>query len=457
MSLGPTEPAGETQAVEEQAGDYPEPRYAWYVLFVLVLVYILAYVDRQVLGLLIEPIKRDLGIGDTQMSLLLGVAFAFFYTTVGLPIARLADRGNRRNLVLVGVATWSLATAFCGAARNYGTLFLARMGVGLGEACLNPAVVPMISDYFPRRKLGLAMGIYALGPAVGGGLAHYVGGLYLPVLVGETLVSVPVLGLVKPWQILFLLLGATGGLMIALLLTVREPVRQGRVRRDAAGRLVNLPLREIGRHLLRHRGGYFTIAMPLVASAFMTFGLGYWIPSFFQRSYGLSAQEAGGYLHDYGLVSMVVGGLSVVGGGVMLDMLARRYVDGHYRALLIGMLLLTPGYGLFALMPGPGLAILMLVPALVGGGILQATGITTLMTVVPTVMRSQIAALYFFIVNIFGAALGPTMIALVTDGVFTRESDLRYSMALWALCVGIIGIITLIFGKSSYKRILIDQ
>lgn len=452
MSLAPTEPAG-----EEQAGDYPEPRYAWYVLSVLVLVYILAYVDRQVLGLLIEPIKRDLGIGDTQMSLLLGVAFAFFYTTVGLPIARLADRGNRRNLVLAGVATWSLATAFCGAARNYATLFLARMGVGLGEACLNPAVVPMISDYFPRRKLGLAMGIYALGPAVGGGLAHYVGGLYLPVLVSETLVPVPVLGLVKPWQVLFLLLGATGGLIIALLLTVREPVRQGRVKRDAAGRLVNLPLREIGRHLLQHRKGYFTIAMPLVASAFMTFGLGYWIPSFFQRSYGLTPQEAGGYLHDYGLVSMIVGALSVVGGGLMLDVLARRYVDGHYRALLIGMLLLTPGYGLFALMPEPGLAILMLVPALVGGGILQATGITTLMTVVPTAMRSQIAALYFFIVNIFGAALGPTMIALVTDGVFTRESDLRYSMAFWALCVGIIGIITLIFGKSSYRRILLDQ
>ncbi|WP_052207929.1 spinster family MFS transporter [Croceibacterium mercuriale] len=434
--------------------DWPRPAYAWYVVCVLLLIYILAYIDRQVLGVLVEPIKRNLAISDTQMSLLLGFAFAVFYTIVGLPMGRLADRSNRRNMVVAGVAIWSAATSLCGFARNYGQLFAARMGVGLGEACLNPAVVPMLSDYFPRHRLGRAMGVYMLGVSIGGGLAHIVGGAWLPVLSSPDLVQLPVIGLIRPWQALLLFLGLTGFLMVALLLTVREPARQGQVRRDARGRLVNLPVREIVAHLSRHRMAYMAIGWPLVASAMMTFGVGYWIPSFFQRSFGLSTAEAGQALATYGAISMVSGACGVIGGGFLVDWLGSRYSDGHLRTLLVGILLLAPGYALFAAMPTPNLAIAVLVPAGIGGGILQATGVTTLMAVVPTQMKSQIAALYFFIVNLIGAALGPTLIALLTDNVFGAEEALRHSITIVAAAIGLTAVLALIAGRGAYRAML---
>lgn len=436
---------------------YPNRAYAWYVVLVLLLIYILAYVDRQVLGVLVEPIKRDLDISDTQMSLLLGFAFAMFYTIVGLPMGRLADRSNRRNLVLVGVGVWSFATAMCGFAKNYTQLFLARMGVGLGEACLNPAVVPMLSDYFPRRTLGKAMGVYMLGVSIGGGLAHTLGGAYLPALTSPEAVVLPVVGAILPWQALLLFLGLTGFLMVLLLLTVREPKRHGQVHRDARGRIVNLPVREVGAHLFRHRMAYLAIGWPLVASAMMTFGVGYWIPAFFQRSFGLTTEAAGGYLATYGLVSMAVGAIGVVGGGFLVDALGSKYLDGHLRTLMIGIVLLAPGYAIFAVMPSPALAIAVLVPAGIGGGILQATGVTTLMAVVPTQMRSQIAALYFFIVNLIGAALGPTLIALLTDELFQAEDMLRYSITIVAAAIGLTAIIALIAGRHAYRAMLAKE
>lgn len=438
-------------------GEYPNRVYAWYVVLVLLLIYILAYIDRQVLGVLVEPIKRDLDISDTQMSLLLGFAFAMFYTIVGLPMGRLADRSNRRNLVLAGVGVWSFATAMCGFARNYTHLFLARMGVGLGEACLNPAVVPMLSDYFPKRTLGKAMGVYMLGVSIGGGLAHTVGGAYLPVLTSPDPAVLPLVGAILPWQALLLFLGLTGLGMVLLLLTVREPNRQGQVHRDSRGRIINLPVREIGAHLLRYRMAYLAIGWPLIASAMMTFGVGYWIPAFFQRSFGLATEGAGGYLAAYGLVSMAVGAVGVVGGGFLVDALGSKYLDGHLRTLMIGVLLLAPGYALFAVMPTPALAIAILVPAGIGGGILQATGVTTLMAVVPTQMRSQIAALYFFIVNLIGAALGPTLIALLTDELFQAESMLRYSITIVAATIGLTAIVALISGRHAYRTMLAKE
>ncbi|MXP26709.1 MFS transporter [Altererythrobacter indicus] len=447
----------EPQAAPAPKVPYPSTGYSWYVVAVLLSVYILAYIDRQILGVLVAPIKRDLDINDTQMSLLLGFAFAMFYTIVGLPIGRLADRTNRRNLVLAGTTIWSISTAFCGIAKNYGQLFVARMGVGLGEACLNPAVVPMLSDYFPKEKLGRAMGVYMLGVSIGGGLAHIVGGEFLPVLTSQTPVDLPLFGAVLPWEAMLIALGCTGGLMVALLFTVREPARQGETKRDASGKVVNLPLKAVFSHLGRHWKAYCAIGWPLAASALMTFGVGYWVPSFFLRSYNLSEAAAGQYLGAFGLMSMICGAIGVVGGGFLVDYLGKKYADGHLRTLLLGICLLAPGYGIFALMPNPTLAIIVMIPAVIGGGILQATGVTTLMAVVPPQMKSQIAALYFFIVNLIGAAVGPTAIAVLTDSVFADESMLRFSIAIVALGTGATAVAVLLAGRASYRRMLTEE
>ncbi|MGH8284862.1 MAG: MFS transporter, partial [Steroidobacteraceae bacterium] len=155
---------------------YPPTAYSWYVVAVLTVTYTVSFIDRQIMALMIEPIRRDLGITDTQVSLLIGLAFAVFYTLLGVPIARLADRYSRRAIIAAGVAVWCVMTAACGLARNYAQLFLARVGVGVGEAALSPSALSMMSDYFPKRTRGRAVAVYHTGISLGAGLAMIVGG-----------------------------------------------------------------------------------------------------------------------------------------------------------------------------------------------------------------------------------------------------------------------------------------
>ena len=148
---------------EPQDGSPNGGVYAWYVVAVLMFAYMVAFVDRQILSLLVQPIKRDLGVTDTQIGLLAGFAFAIFYSVLGVPIARLADRTNRKTLITVGVVLWSVMTAACGLTKTYWQLFLMRVGVGVGEATLSPAAYSMMADYFPPKKLARAIGVYAMG------------------------------------------------------------------------------------------------------------------------------------------------------------------------------------------------------------------------------------------------------------------------------------------------------
>lgn len=162
---------------EARAGEGPSGAYAWYVVAVLLLAYTLSFIDRMILSLLVGPIRADLGISDTQMSLLMGFAFAIFYSVLGIPLGWLADRGSRRGLMVAGVAAWSVMTAICGLTRSYVGLFLARIGVGVGEATLSPAAYSLLGDYFPREKLGRAMAVYSIGVPLGSGIALVAGAL----------------------------------------------------------------------------------------------------------------------------------------------------------------------------------------------------------------------------------------------------------------------------------------
>ena len=178
--------------------DYPDPVYAWYVLLILFLAYTVAYIDRQIMALLIEPIKRDLHISDTQVSLLIGFAFVIFYTFAGIPIGRLADKKNRRVIIATGIFFWSLLTAVCGLARNFWQLFLARIGVGIGESCLSPAAYSLIADYFPKSRRSMAIGLYSSGIYVGAGLALVVGGFVIQLIANMHEVVIPVIGHLYP-------------------------------------------------------------------------------------------------------------------------------------------------------------------------------------------------------------------------------------------------------------------
>lgn len=414
---------------EPQAAPEYRPGYAWYVVGLLTLAYICSFIDRQIITLLVGPIKQDFGLTDTEMSYLLGLSFALFYTVFGFLIAIAADRLNRRNIIAAGILVWTVMTAACGLAKGYGQLFLARMGVGFGEGALSPAALSLISDYFPRDKLARAISVYTTGIAVGSGIALLVGGTVIELVSTVETVVLPLLGEMRPWQAAFIIV-ALPGIPIALLtLTIREPARRGRSRQ--AGE--RWSLRPVFAHLRAHWQTYTGLYLGMSVLTIMAYGIIGWIPEHFRRSYGWSIGEVSLW---YGLVLILFGPVGAFLGGWLADRFQRRHDDGYLRAALVGLAVLVPGYVLFALMPSPWLSLLWLVPATVGGAMPTSVAGAALMRVAPNEMRATISALYYFVVSIVGLGVGPTSVALLTDYYFADESQLRYSITLVAVAAG---------------------
>ncbi|HYW33267.1 MAG TPA: MFS transporter, partial [Gemmatimonas sp.] len=202
-------------------------RGAWYTVAVLTLANVSGFVDRQILSLLVVPIKRDLGVTDTQVSLLMGLSFVIFYSLLGLPIGRWVDQGPRKLIVALGALVWSALTIASGFARTFGQLFAARVGVGIGEATLQPAAISLIADAFPRRRLGTAMSVFMLGTFFGSGVAYALGAYVVGEMDRPGLITLPFAGAIYPWQTVFLIVGLPGVIVALLALTMREPVRGG--------------------------------------------------------------------------------------------------------------------------------------------------------------------------------------------------------------------------------------
>ena len=421
------------------------PAYAWYVVGLLTLAYVCSFIDRQIITLLVGPIKQDLGLTDTQMSYLLGLSFALFYTVFGFLIAIAADRLNRRNIIAAGIFIWTLMTAACGLAKGYGQLFLARMGVGFGEGALSPAALSMISDYFPREKLGRAIAVYSTGIAIGSGIALLVGGSVIQAVSALDTVTLPLVGELRPWQAAFIIVALPGIPIGLLVLTIREPARQGRLQ-EAAPRW---SLRPAMRQLRGHWRTYAGIILGMSVLTVMAYGIIGWIPEHFRRSYGWTIGQVSLW---YGLVLIVFGPLGALAGGWLADRLQRRHGDGYLRAILVGLAILGPGYVLFALMPDPWLSLLWLVPATLGGGVPTSIAGAALMQVTPNEMRATISALYYFVISIVGLGLGPTSVALLTDYWFADEDALRYSIAVVAVIAAVAAVMLMGWARPHFAR-----
>ena len=208
---------------------YPSSTSAWYAVVILTIAYVVSFLDRQLLSLVVPLVKRDLLLTDTQVSLLLGLAFALFYTTMGIPIGRLADKKSRRAIIAAGISFWCLMTAACGLAKNYTQLFLARVGVGVGEATLSPSSLSMIGDYFPKEKRGKALGLFNIGVSVGSGIAFIIGGQIIAYVASRDNLILPIIGEIYPWQALFIMVGLPGLIVAALMMTVKEPERSEKI------------------------------------------------------------------------------------------------------------------------------------------------------------------------------------------------------------------------------------
>jgi MFS family permease len=389
------------------------PRYRTYVLSMLVIVYIFNFLDRQIVTILAEPIKVDLGLSDTQIGLMTGLAFAIFYTVLGIPIARLADRANRVSIISVALVIWSGMTAVCGMAQNFTQMLAARIGVGVGEAGCSPPAHSLIADYFPPERRASALSIYALGIPIGSILGLLTGG-WIAEFYG--------------WRMAFFLVGVPGVLLaVVFKLTVREPIRG---MSDASSSVPSSqpPLGATIRTLLRNRT-MAHLAMGGALTAFVGYGLGQWLPAYFIRIHGLGVAETATY---FGLVLGVASAAGTFLGGAVADRFAIR--DRRVYAWLpaAGVLVAFPFFFVALLLNQPYVAIAILVTPNLLNSLWLGPAFGTIQNLAPMRMRALASAILLFIVNIIGLGFGPFVVGVVSDllsGRFGAES-LRYSILI---------------------------
>jgi len=430
---------------------YPNPKYAWYVVVVLFLAYTSSFIDRIIMSLLVGPIKRDLVLTDTQFSLLHGLAFAIFYTVMGLPLGRLADRANRRRIITIGIFLWSVMTAVCGLAKTFTHLFIARIGVGVGEATLSPAAYSMISDYFPKAKRSVPISMYSMGVFFGGGVAFILGGYVVHLVSDAANVVIPVVGAIRPWQLTFFVVGIPGLLVVLLMTTIREPVRRDVVSLSdcAESQHDDQSIRAAIAYVSRNRRAYASVFVGFALLATASYGFFTWTPEFLIRTYGWEASRAG---YSFGLIVLSLGTGGTLLGGVMADRaLAKGKLDAMVRvSMYAGAGMLVTGC-LAPLMPSAPLALLFLAPTVVFLGFPVGLAPAACNFITPNQLRGQVIALYLFATNLLGLGFAPTIIAIFTDYVFMDEAKLRYSLSLFAVVIPALAVLSLMWGIKAYR------
>ncbi len=420
--------------------DWPEPRRAWTVVAILLLANAVSFVDRQVINLLTEALKQDLRISDTQIGLLQGVAFGVFYTLMGLPLGRLSDRWNRRNVIVLGAAVWSCMTAACGLARNFTQLFWARVGVGVGEAALSPAAMSLLSDYFPPERRALPLSFYMTGTSLGSGVALLVGGGVVGLVGSSVGLHLPLIGEVRPWQAAFLAVGLPSLLLVPLLGAIREPLRRGR----AEGAELLHSFQAGVRYVWQRRGFYLGHHLGLALLAVYTFGIAAWTPALLIRLFGWAPAEVGA---AYGLITLGCGVPGVLAGGACAGWLRRRgHADANWRVLLAGAAALLPCAVLAPLAGSATWVLALLCPVTFLTTFPLGVAAAALQEATPNELRAQVTATYLFILNLIGLGLGPVGVGLLTDRWFADPLALGRSMATLSALAGPLAIASLWVG-----------
>ena len=447
LSSPPASSAEETQ--------YPGIGYAWYVVGVLTFVYIFSFIDRQILNLLVRPIRRDLGISDTQMSLLMGFSFALFYTFFGIPLGRLADSKSRRTIIAAGFAVWSLFTAGCGVAKNFAQMLLMRVGVGIGEAALSPAAYSIIADYFPPKRRATALSVYSMGIYIGSGIAFIVGGIVAGIAAKQEEWILPLVGATRPWQVVFFIVGLPGVFLALLMYTVKEPLRRGmRMAKTADGKtqVAQTPLSEVIAYLSQNWKTFLCHNVGFALLSFSSYGSSAWIPTFFVRNHGWTEATAG---QVYGWIVAIASTLGIVAGGRLADWMAERgYRDATMRVGLIVSLAWFPSGMLYPLVSDPTTAAWLIVPSAFFASAPFGVAPAAIQQMMPNSMRGQASAIYLFVINLIGLGVGPTAVAMTTDYIFQDDNAVRYSLLLVATLAHVVAALLLWAGIKPFQRSL---
>lgn len=389
-------------------------RNAWYALSLLFAANLFNYMDRMIISVVLPMIKTDLALSDTQLGVLSGIAFAVFYATFGIPIARWADRGTRRTIVSLAIAAWSIMTVLCGMAQNFLQLMLARFGVGIGEAGCIPPSHSLISDYFPKERRSTALGIHTAGATLG-----IVVGLALGGYIAET----------WGWRWAFWMLGAPGLLLAILIrLTLSEPPRGARdevIVTDSS----QPPLREVLDYLARRKSYVHLVILTSVGS-FAAFGISMWLPSFYVRSFGMSMAEVGLY---FGIAFGLGSAIGTLGGGYLADWIGKG--DMRKPLIVLGVVasILTLPMNLGVLLaPTATIALSLNLLSSIVGSLVNGPLYATIQAVVGNRMRAMATAVVMFASSLIGIGLGPLFAGMLSDMLAPRFGDdsLRYSLVI---------------------------
>ncbi len=415
---------------------YPPASVGWYATIVLALLYWLSILDRFIIALLVDPIKRDMGITDVQFGLLHGLAFAVTFSLFGLVAGALADRMSRRRIIFASVAIWSLATTACGVAQNFWHLLLARIGVGAGEAGLNPSAMSMLADLFPRDRLTSAMAVYSIGATVGSGTAYLFGGLIVDAVAQADTFLLPLIGELRSWQAVFFIVGVPGALLSFIIFTIPEPARRNRGEIDTSVSLwrglgysyaqLLAFMRRHPRFFLCHYSGF------LLAGAVIGGG-GAWYPAHVGRFFGWDPGQIGLGL---GLTIVAAGISGKLLTGYAVDSLFRRgRLDAQLRWYAVSLAIATP-IGIFAttsdspwlFLAGIGAFLVLLSP-------LPACYATALNLVTPNELRGAGVAFFSATAGLIGLGGGPVVIATIAEQVFGGPQDIGLGLAaMVAVC-----------------------
>jgi MFS family permease len=384
--------------------------YPNYVLAVLFIAYVINFVDRQIVSILAEPIKAALGVSDSWIGFLGGPAFAIFYATLGIPIARLADLWIRRTVIALGLALWSAMTALSGLSQSFTQLALARIGVGVGEAALSPPAHSLLADYFPVQKRATALGVYSMGIHIGILVGLVIGG-WIEELWG--------------WRAAFLVVGLPG-LVLALVvrLTVREPVRGAQETAPFEGGAPTIS--EVVRFLAARRS-FIHLSLGIGFTAFAGYAFAFWAPTFLRRVHEMSGGELGTKI---GIGLGVGGAIGSVLAGVIADRLGQRDKRWWMWVPAIACAGPLPFTLTFLLVSDPDSALLLAFPGVVIAAMYQGPVFSTVQTLAPVRMRAVASGVLMFVTNIIGLALGPQSIGWLNDFVFAHHGDeaVRYSL-----------------------------
>ncbi len=419
---------GPQTAQDEAGGGFA----AWYMIAVLLLFYIFSSIDRGVISMMVQPLERDLGLSDFQISLLQGPAFAIFYALCGLPMGWLLDRVSRRGLVSFGIVLWGAATCACGLAGSFVQLLIGRMGVGVGESVLTPAAHSMISERFPRRRLALAISVFTMGSVIGAGLALAFTGYVVHLVTHGPPIIVPVLGQLKSWQAVFLIVGAPPVLLAPLMFTIRDTRRRARAVAEP---------REKGEALAFYRQNWqVALGIPVafgctnIAANVMIA----WGPTFLIRTFDWNAKVVG---VRYGLVVVIAGAIGQLGGAAIVDWLYSRGVkDAHVRYHICGILFSAPLLAFSILSRNPafffvGQAVFYCLTYPYVGYAAAALQMFT-----PDRLRGLASAVFLALITLIGSLIGPPAVPLVAEHVLGDKTMLGPAMAICLLAAAAISV-----------------